>query len=96
MTGLALDDRLLLAYDLPQYLYTHPANREAIDRLERGLKAAYADGSLQALLRRELQPALARLNLSARRLFTLATPPAAHVEMDDRPYQIDLLKPAPR
>lgn len=96
VAGLALDDRLLLAYDLPQYLYTHPDNRAAIDRLERGLKAAFADGSLQALLRRELQPSLARLNLPARRLHTLATPPAAHVEMDDRPYQLDLLKPAAR
>lgn len=25
--GLALDDSLLLAYQLPQYLYTHPATR---------------------------------------------------------------------
>lgn len=90
--GLALDDSLLLSYDLPQYLYTHPDNRVAIDRIERGLRLAFADGSLQALLRRYLQPSLARLNLPQRKLFTLETPKAARVEMNDRPFQIDLLR----
>lgn len=92
MPGLALDDSLLLSYDLPQYLYTHPANTVAIDRIERGLRQAFADGSLQALLRRHLQPSLAMLKLQQRRLITLDTPRAAWVEMDDRPYQIDLLR----
>lgn len=90
--GLALDDSLLLSYDLPQYLYTHPANRPAIDRVERGLRLAFADGSLQALLRRYLQPSLARLKLPRRKLFTLENPGPARVEMNDRPFQIDLLR----
>jgi hypothetical protein len=87
--GLALDDSLLLAYDLPQYLYTHPGNKAVIERIARGLRRAFADGSLQALLRRYLQPSLAVLNLRQRRLFVLTTPPAAVVEMNDKPYQID-------
>ncbi|KQY81864.1 MULTISPECIES: hypothetical protein [Roseateles] len=89
VAGLALDDSLLLAYELPQYLYTHPANKAAIDRIARGLRRAFADGSLQALLRRYLQPSLAALKLPQRRLFTLVTPPAAVVEMNDKPFQID-------
>lgn len=92
MKGLAVDDSLLLSYDLPQYLYTHPDNREAITRVERGLKLAFADGSLQALLRRYLQPSLALLNLPRRRFVALATPQPARVEMNDRPFQIDLLR----
>lgn len=96
LRGLALDDSLLLAYDLPQYLYTHPDNQPAIDRIGRGLRLAFADGSLQALLRRYLQPSLQLLNLPRRRLFTLVTPRPAVVEMDDRPYQIDLLRPPRR
>jgi hypothetical protein len=93
--GLALDDSLLLAYDLPQYLYTHPDNKLAIERIARGLRRAFADGSLQALLRRYLQPSLAALNLRQRRLFTLTTPPAAVVEMNDKPYQIDPRRTGP-
>lgn len=92
LKGLALDDSLLLAYDLPQYLYTHPGNQVAIDRVNRGLRQAFADGSLQALLREHLQPSLALLNLAQRRLMALNVPTPAIVEMNDRPYQIDLLR----
>ncbi|MGQ3093824.1 hypothetical protein [Roseateles sp.] len=90
--GLALDDSLLLAYDLPQYIYTHPGNHVAVERITRGLRLAFADGSLQALLRQHLQPSLAMLNLSQRRLMTLSVPSPAIVEMNDRPFQIDLLR----
>jgi hypothetical protein len=92
MRGLALDDSLLLVYDLPQYLYTHPGNAAAIDRVARGLRLAHADGSLQALVRQHLQPSLAQLNLLQRRIFVLDVPPAAVVEMNDRPFQLDLLR----
>ena len=92
LKGLALDDSLLLAYDLPQYLYTHPGNEVAIERVTRGLQLAHAEGSLQALLRQHLQPSLALLNLPQRRLFTLNVPTPGLVEMNDRPFQIDLLR----
>jgi hypothetical protein len=96
LKGLALDDGLLLAYDLPQYIYTHPGNHQAIERIGRGLRMSYADGSLQALLRQHLQPSLALLNLAQRRLMTLNVPNAALVEMNDRPFQLDVLKAASR
>lgn len=92
LKGLSLDDSLLLAYDLPQYLYTHPGNQAALDRVTRGLRLAFADGSLQALLRQHLQPSLALLNLGQRRLMTLSVPSPAFVEMNDRPFQIDVLR----
>lgn len=92
LKGLALDDSLLLLYDLPQYLYTHPGNQVAIERIGRGLRQAHADGSLQALLRQHLQPSLTQLNLPQRRLMTLEVPSPAIVEMNDRPFQLDLLK----
>lgn len=96
LKGLALDDSLLLAYDLPQYLYTHPGNQIALERIGRGLRQAYADGSLQALLRQHLQPSLTLLNLPQRRLMTLNVPSPAIVEMNDRPFQVDLLRSAMR
>lgn len=92
LQGLALDDSLLLAYDMPQYIYTHPGNQVAIERIGRGLRLAFADGSLQALLRRHLQHSLALLHLPQRRLMTLAVPAGAIVEMNDKPFQIDLLR----
>lgn len=92
MAGLALDDSLLLSYDLPQYLYTHPGNRVLIERVAAGLRRAFADGSLQALLKRHLQPSLAALNLARRRVITLKTPDAAVTVMDDRPFQVDLVR----
>jgi hypothetical protein len=92
LKDLALDDSLLLAYDLPQYLYTHPGNQVAIDRLVRGLRLAFGDGSLQALLRQHLQPSLTLLNLPRRRLMTLSVPSAGIAEMNDRPFQIDVLR----
>ncbi|PTT81673.1 hypothetical protein DBR42_17840 [Pelomonas sp. HMWF004] len=91
--GLVLDDSLLLAYEQPHYLYTHPDNRVVIDRMARGFGLAFNDGSLQALLRKRLQPALALLNLPQRRLFMLQSPAAALVEMNDKPYYLDLLRP---
>lgn len=96
LKGLALDDSLLLSYDLPQYLYTHPGNTVALDRITRGLRQAFADGSLQAVMRQHLQPSLALLNLPQRRLMTLNVPSPAVVEMNDRPFQMDVLRAAPR
>lgn len=90
--GLGVDDSLLLSYDLPQYLYTHAGNVAAIKRLERGLRLAFADGSLQALMRRYLEPSLALLDLPRRRLITLQTPGPSRVEMNDKPFQIDLMR----
>lgn len=96
LKGLALDDSLLLAYDLPQYLYTHPGNRTAIDRVGRGLRLAFADGSLQLLLRQHLQSSLALLDLPQRRLMTLNVPLPSVIEMNDRPFQVDVLRLAGR
>jgi len=94
LKGLALDDSFLLRYALPQYLYTHPDNRLAMERLALGLRLAFEDGSLQALLHRHVQPSLQGLGLASRRVFTLKSPEGTP-EMDDRPFQIDLLPRKP-
>lgn len=89
LQDLVLEDSFTLVYELPQYLYTHPANRIAIQRLQLGLEQAFADGSLQALLRRHLQPSLDLVDLPRRRHYTLKTPQRAG-EIDSRRYQLDL------
>lgn len=77
MAGLALDDQLLLSYDLPQYLYTNEGNGHLVSRLLQGLTQAHADGSLQILLRKRLQLSLARVGQGPRRLIALQAPPGA-------------------
>lgn len=92
MKGLQLDRSFALLYELPQFLYTHRDNRELVERLTLGLQKAYADGSLPALLREHLQPALRLVELSKRRLFRLQTPPMPGVDFDYRRYELDLLR----
>ncbi|MFG6416668.1 hypothetical protein ACG02S_22485 [Roseateles sp. DC23W] len=75
LPGLMLDDSLLLAYDLPSYFHTHPANVALLARMTTGLQRAYADGSLQSLLRQRLQPYEPVLQLARRRVIRLASPP---------------------
>lgn len=87
--GLALDDSFMLQYELPQYLYTHPSHGALVARLSQGLRLAYADGQLQALMQRHLKPWRGLLALERRKLYRLQAPPALS-EMDDRPYQMDL------
>lgn len=89
LAGLALDDQLLLSYELPQYLYTHPGNRTLMERLLLGFNKAYADGSLQALLRLHLQRSLAQLGTAARRVIALQSPP--HLTLAEAPnLRLDL------
>ena len=75
LSGLVLDESLLLAYDMPSFFHTHPSNTALIARMTEGLKRAYADGSLQALLRQRLLPYEPVLQLGRRRVIQLASPP---------------------
>lgn len=74
LTELVIEPRLLLHYELPHYLHTHPSNQMLIERLTRGLERCYADGSLQALLRRHLKPAIDQLQLAKRLVLELKAP----------------------
>lgn len=93
MPDLLLDRSFALVYELPQFLYTHRDNRAVIERLTEGFLQAYADGSLQALMRRHLQPALQYVELSKRRLHALQAEPAADIGFEYRSYRVDPLVP---
>lgn len=75
LSNLAIEPHLLLHYELPHYLHTHPSNQVLIERLTLGLERCYADGSLQTLLRRHLKPAIDQLQLSKRLVLELKAPP---------------------
>ncbi|MGH1410491.1 MAG: hypothetical protein ACRAUW_13385 [Aeromonas sp.] len=86
ITDLLVDDALLLYYPLPRLFYTHPNNREALQRIELGLQLAWQDGSLQALWRKSFGPSIAFAKLSQRRLLRLENPFLEGINFDYRPY----------
>lgn len=71
---LVMDESIALYYPLPRVFFAHNANREAIQRVEAGLKAAWQDGSLQTLWLNTFKPSLTFARLDTRRLFRLETP----------------------
>lgn len=93
LPGLVLDRTFALLYDLPHFLYTHRDNQVAIERLTEGLQRAYADGSLQALMRQHLQASLQLVELHKRRLYLLRTEPPAGIAFEYRSYRLDPLAP---
>lgn len=90
LPGLLLDRSFALVYDLPHFLYTHRDNKAVIDRLSQGFHQAYADGSLQALMRRHLQPSLQFVELHKRRIHQLRSTPPPGIDFEYRSYSLDL------
>jgi hypothetical protein len=74
--GLVMEEKLILHYSLPYYFFVNRNNPALADRLERGLKAAQADGSFDQLLLSipRHQWAKAELDKRHRRVLELALP----------------------
>ena len=72
--GLVMDENVALYYPLPRVFFTHNSNQQAITRVQQGLKAAWRDGSLQALWLKTFKPSLSFAHLHTRRLFRLENP----------------------
>lgn len=72
--GLAVEPLLLLHYPAAQYFFVRPGNDALASMLERGLRRALADGSLDALFERTYGPDLERLDLAGRHRLRLANP----------------------
>jgi ABC-type amino acid transport substrate-binding protein len=90
--GITLDASIVLVYDLPLLLYLHPEDKELLQRLSNGLRRAWRDGSLQALLMKYLQPALAAVALDQRRAFQLSSEQSTGLGFEYQLYHLDLLK----
>ncbi len=90
--GLVLDASFMLVYDLPLLLYLHPDDKKLLQRLTNGMRRAWRDGSLQALLMKHLQPSLAGLALDRRRIFHLQSTQSEGLGFDYQIYRLDLLK----
>lgn len=89
--GLQVDAHLLLYYPFPRLFYTHKRNQQGLDRINRGLQLAWADGSLQSLWRTHFKPALDQAKLPGRLLFKLENPTLTPLDFDYRSYLYDPL-----
>lgn len=82
LQGLSLDQSFALYYPLPRFFWTHRDNRDALERITRGLERALADGSAEALWQRHHGRYLDFVQLGKRRLFTLENPSLEGIEDD--------------
>lgn len=71
---LALEQGLLLHYPSAMYYFVSPHEPELARALERGLRAAFADGSLELLFEEHFGAALERARIGQRRVLHLANP----------------------
>ncbi|MFO1338235.1 MAG: transporter substrate-binding domain-containing protein [Burkholderiaceae bacterium] len=72
--GLAVEPTLALHYPAAMYYFVNRRNTALAADIQRGLEAALADGSFEALFQRHFGAALARAGLGQRRVLELANP----------------------
>jgi hypothetical protein len=89
LAGLRVDDTMTLAYPLPRFFYTHASNRQAAQRIEEGLRLAYADGSLQKAWRINYGHSLDYARLDQRKVYRLANPTLKNIDFDFAQYFYD-------
>jgi len=77
-SGLAIEQSLFLHYRVPFYFFTSRDNPALADRIERGLRAAQADGSFERLFRSvpSFKRSLDEIHAGKRRVLELQLPSA--------------------
>lgn len=86
--ALSVAPGVALYYPLPKFFFAHPADEPALRRLERGLLAAWRDGSFHALWREYFAAALSGVSFAGRRVFVLENPDAAPFLADLQRYEL--------
>ncbi|WP_057299647.1 ABC transporter substrate-binding protein [Pelomonas sp. Root1217] len=76
-SGLVIEQTLFLHYSVPFYFFTSRDNPALADRIERGLRAALADGSFDRLFRSipSFRRSLDEIHAGRRRVLELELPP---------------------
>jgi len=74
INGFIYDRSFAIHYLMPVFFYTNKQNALLIERLRKGLLAAYEDGSLQALWERNFLETYEFQNLDKRKIFRLSNP----------------------
>lgn len=89
--NLTYDDSFALVYRLPRFFYLNKNNTLLKQRLEEGLKIAYADGSLLELWRQHNLHSIQFTRLPQRKMFYLDNPLIEGLPKDYEQYLIDPL-----
>ncbi|MCV2367279.1 hypothetical protein [Roseateles oligotrophus] len=87
---LVLDHSFMLSYAMPQFFYTHKDNQSARQRVELGLKRAYADGSLLSLFKLHFRQSIEAAEPRKRRVFKLSNSAVTGIDFDFKKYDLDL------
>ncbi|MCV2359773.1 hypothetical protein LNV08_12405 [Paucibacter sp. TC2R-5] len=87
---LVLDHSFMLSYPMPQFLYTHKDNQAARQRVELGLKRAYADGSLLNLFKLHFRQSIEAADPRKRRVIKLSNAAVTGIDFDFKKYDFDL------
>ncbi len=90
LPGFDYDHHLLIQYPLPIFFYTNKANSLAIERINKGIERAYADGSLHKVWTREYANAVAFTQLHKRHVIKLKNPLLKSIDTRYEKYQFNL------
>jgi hypothetical protein len=95
LNNLLIDDQFMLVYPLPRFFYLNAKSTQARERIETGLKRAYADGSLQALWKQHYRPSLDYVHLPGRKIIRLENPLVKDLKVTLAPDFMNLLDDTP-
>jgi len=86
------DESLVIHYALPRFFYVHESNRVLMERIEKGLKKAYADGSLKQLWLKHYRESIEFTDLKSRRIFRFENPTLKGLDPSYEMYLYDPYK----
>lgn len=89
--NLTYDETFSIAYPLPRFFFTHQSNSKAAERITDGLLAAFRDGSLQALWRKNYWNSINFVRLDKRRIYWIENPLLKGLDFNYRQYYFNPL-----
>lgn len=83
------DETFTIYYPLPRFFFMHKSNSEITKRIEKGLKLAYEDGSLDELFKQYYQPSIDFLKMKDRKIYKLENPFIKGIDTSYEKYNYD-------
>ena len=86
--NLDFDHKFILHYDLPRFFYTHESNKRARERISKGLKLAYNDGSLQKLWKEQYLENLKFVDIKKRKIIKINNSLVKKIDFNYKKYYV--------
>lgn len=84
--NLLYDKKIVIFYPLPRFYYFNKNNLLAKERIEKGLKTAYADGSVHLLWEKHFGKSVNFVNLNTRDIYKLENPFIVNLDKEYEKY----------